>query len=90
MLRITIDRDPQAVTLRLEGRLEGPSVALLADCWSTELARAVGRRLCADLNSVTFVGPDGNALLAQMHKDGAEFMARDPMTKAILAEIVGQ
>ena len=90
MLRITIDDNPEVLTFRLEGRLEGPWVALLADCWSTELARARGRRLCADLNGVTFIGPDGKALLARMCKERAEFMACDQMTKAILAEIVGQ
>ena len=90
MLRITIDHDPQVLTLRLEGRPEGPWVALLAGCWSTELARASGRRLCADLNGVTFIGSDRKALLARMHKYRAETIACDPMSKAILAELVGQ
>jgi hypothetical protein len=72
MLRITIDHNPQVLTFRLEGRLEGPWVALLADCWSTQLARAGGRQLCADLNGVTFISPDGKAILARMCKERAD------------------
>ncbi len=33
MLRITTDEDPRAFTLRLEGRLEGPWVEVLTECW---------------------------------------------------------
>jgi hypothetical protein len=64
MLRITTNNNPQIITLRLEGRLEGPWVEVLTECW--------------------------RGALAQMYAQGADFIADDPMTKAIVAEIVSQ
>jgi hypothetical protein len=87
MLRITT---AYVLTFRLEGRLEGPWVTLLANCWRNELARSHGKRPRVDLNGVTFISADGKACLARMHKQGAEFIACDPMTKAMVAEIVGE
>ena len=90
MLRITTDENPQVITLRLEGRLEGPSVEVLTECWRGVIAGSGKKRLCVNLNGVTFVDGEGKARLAEMHIQGAEFIADDLMTKAIVAEIVGQ
>ena len=90
MLRITTDKNEQALTLRLEGRLEGPWVAVLAQCWSGSLREADGRRLCVNLNGVTFVDADGKARLAEMYAQGAELLGGDLETKAIVAEIVSR
>jgi hypothetical protein len=87
MLRITTNNCPQALTLRLEGRLEGPWVAVLAQCWSGALLNLNGRPLRIDLNGVTFVDADGKARLTEMYAQGAEFLAGDIETKAIVAEI---
>ena len=87
MLRITIDRNPQVLKLRLEGRLEGEWAALAAESWSSERATKGSRQIRVDLNDVTFIDAEGKILLARMHKAGAEFIARDPMTKAILTEL---
>jgi hypothetical protein len=90
MLRITTEKKSRVLTLLLEGRLEGPELALLLDCWRRELARSRKRRICLDLTSVTFIGPDGKALLARLHKEGTGFVACDQITNAILAEILGR
>ena len=90
MLRITTDQNPRALTLRLEGRLEGPWVEVLTQCWRNTLAGPPARRRCVDLDGLTFVDGEGKARLAQMCGQGAEFIAHDLMTKAIVAEIVGQ
>lgn len=90
MLRITTDEDAQTVTLRLEGRLEGPWVEVLMDCWRGALARSESRQRRVDLNGVTFIDGEGKTRLAQMYAQGAAFIADDLMTKAIVAEIVGQ
>jgi anti-anti-sigma regulatory factor len=87
MLRITTTNCPQALTLQLEGRLEGPWVEVLAQCWSAALLNSNGRPVRIDLNGVTFVDGHGKALLAKMHAQGAEFLAGDLETKAIVAEI---
>ena len=87
MLRITLQDKPGAVTFQLEGRLAGPSVRLLEDCWQTTLA---GRRvllLRLDLTGVTSIDAAGQACLAAMHRRGVEFIAADCLTKAVVAEI---
>lgn len=90
MLRITTDEDPLALTLRLEGRLQGPWVEVLTKCWHGALDGSASRRRFIDLNGVTFIDGQGKARLAQMYAQGAEFIADEVMTKAIVAEIVGQ
>jgi hypothetical protein len=41
-----------------------------------------------DLTGVTFIDAAGKAGLAQMHQQGAEFIAGDCATKAVVAEIL--
>ena len=50
MLRITKNENPQVLTLQLEGRLEGPWVEVLMECWRDAVACSEKRRLCVDLN----------------------------------------
>jgi hypothetical protein len=90
MLRITTEDNPQVLTLRLEGRLEGPWVEVLTKCWRCAMAGAASRRRCVDLNEVTFIDGEGRARLAEMHAEGAELLAEDLETRAIVAEIAGQ
>ena len=40
-----------------------------------------------DLAGVTFIDDAGKAYLAAMHRLGAEFVAADCLTKAVVAEI---
>jgi ABC-type transporter Mla MlaB component len=87
MLRITTDENSQGLTLRLEGRLEGPWVTVLTQCRDAALPRLRGRRLCVDLNGVTFVDAQGKARLAEMHGQGAELLGEDIETQALVAEI---
>jgi hypothetical protein len=90
MLRITTLDNPQVLTLRLEGRLEGPWVEVLTKCWRGATAGSAGRRLRVDLNEATFIDGEGRARLAEMYAQGAELLAEDLEMKAIVAEIVGR
>jgi hypothetical protein len=87
MLRITVHHIPPVVTLQLEGRLVGPWVRVLEECWQS--ARARGRKpiLRVDLTGLISIDPAGRACLAALHSQGAEFVAADCLTKAIVAEI---
>jgi hypothetical protein len=40
-----------------------------------------------DLTGVTFIDAAGKACLAAMHREGAEFVTADCLTKGIVAEI---
>ncbi len=87
MLRITTNESPQVVTMRLEGRLEGPWVEVLAQSFGNTLTKLGGRRLCVDLNGVTFVDAQGKAQLAEMYAKGSELLGEDIETKALVGEI---
>ena len=89
MLRITTQDNPRTLVFRLEGRLEGPWVAELEKCWRGMKAHADRPTLRVDLTGVTFVDAAGKAQLAAMHREGAEFVADDCLTKAIVAEVAG-
>jgi ABC-type transporter Mla MlaB component len=86
MLRITVHDKPESLTFQLEGRLAGPWVLELEECWRRTLA---GRRPAVrfDLAGVTFIDAAGKAFLAAMHRQGAEFITADCLTRAVVAEI---
>ncbi len=88
MLRITASDNPRILTFRLEGRLEGPWVRELEQCWRSMLDGARRPTVCVDLTGVTYIDAAGKARLAQMHEQGAQFIACDCATKAVVAEIV--
>jgi ABC-type transporter Mla MlaB component len=88
MLRITADDRRRVLSLRLEGRLEGPWVGELDKCWRGMVARLDVPELRVDLTGVTFADPAGMAQLVAMHRQGAEFIADDCLTKEIVSEIL--
>lgn len=89
MLRITANDNPRVLTFRLEGRLEGPWVRELEQSWRSLLENATKPTICVDLTGVTYIDAAGKVRLMEMHQRGAEFIAGDCLTKAIVAEIVG-
>lgn len=88
MLRITADEKPRILSFRLEGRLEGPWVGELEKCWRGLVERAGTPALRVDLTGVTFVDAAGKAQLTAMHRQGAEFVAEDCLTRSIVSELV--
>jgi hypothetical protein len=97
MLRITIHDKLEALTFQLEGRLAGPWVRVLEECWQSTLAShrrpmlpigsPIYLRRRVDLTGVTSIDAAGKACLAALHRQGAEFVAADCLTKAVVAEI---
>jgi anti-anti-sigma regulatory factor len=87
MLRITVHDNPESVTFQPEGRLASAWVRLVEECRQRTLASQRKPVLCFDLVGVTFIDAAGKAYLAAMHRLGAEFVAADCLTKAIVAEI---
>jgi anti-anti-sigma regulatory factor len=87
MLRITVHDTPPVMTFQLEGRLVGPWVGELQGCWHGTLARQRRPILRVDLTGVTFIDAEGQACLAALHRQGAELVAADCLTKALVAEI---
>ena len=87
MLRITVHDNPLALTFQLEGRLTGPWLQELEECWKSTLAHQRKPILRVDLTGVTFIDDGGKACLAAMHRQGAELVAADCLTRDIVAEI---
>lgn len=87
MLRITVHDNRQAFTFQLEGRLAGHWLRELEECWKSTLNQRRKPILRVDLTEVTFIDDAGKACLAAMHRQGAELVAADCVTKDIVAEI---
>ena len=86
MLRITTQNDTQLLTFRLEGRLAGPWVKELRDCWQSTLSFPPAV-VHVDLRSVLFVDAAGKKLLMDMVRQGARLLAYDCQMMAVVAEI---
>jgi ABC-type transporter Mla MlaB component len=90
MLRITSSNESELLTLTLEGKLAGPWVKELADCWRDLSRDRECSAVCIDLSAVTFIDAAGKSLLTAMHQHGAELVASGCLMKAIVAEIKEQ
>src|SRR5438067_391351 len=70
MLKITLHDSADEFRLCLEGKLSGPWVAELRQCWQTGSSTTHGRRTVLDLRDVDFVDTAGESLLADMNRSG--------------------
>jgi anti-anti-sigma regulatory factor len=86
MLRITTHSCADSLTFQLEGRLTGPWVAELRQCWQSTAADGK-RAIHIDLRALTYVDAAGEELLADMYRHGADLLAFDCQMKALVAEI---
>jgi hypothetical protein len=75
MLKITVRRQQERVTLRLEGRLLGPWVGALEQDWLATLGVRDAPPIAVDITEVTFVDPAGRELLTRMCAQGARLLA---------------
>src|SRR6476661_9901705 len=86
MLRITLHDSADATTFKLEGKLSGPWVRELEQCWIAARSAAPGRGTAVDLTQVLFIDAAGRSLLERMSADGAELIATGPLTRAMCEE----
>ena len=82
MLRISIHKLADTVTIKLEGRISGPWTTELGRVWQ-EFAPSLGsRKLSVDLSGLAFVDAGGAEILREIHqKTCADFIADSPLTK---------
>ena len=86
MLKITIHDSAGEFRLRLEGKLSGPWVTELRQCWETASSTTRGRRTVVDLREVDYVDEPGEALLADMHRRDVELLAITPLMRSVVEE----
>jgi anti-anti-sigma regulatory factor len=82
MLKITIHDEPDALRLKLEGKVTGGLVSEFDKTWRS-LAPSLGsKKLVVDLCGVLYMDSEARRLLAEIHqKTGAHFLTDTPMTK---------
>ncbi|MGA1997579.1 MAG: hypothetical protein ABSH45_17540, partial [Bryobacteraceae bacterium] len=84
MLKITLHDYQASMLFVLEGRLCGPWVGELRQCWQTAASTLHSRTATVDLKEVDFVDSEGQALLAEMQKAGVRLRAGSPLIRALL------
>jgi anti-anti-sigma regulatory factor len=85
MLRITTHHQPEQMTFQLEGRLAGPWVQALQECYRATLAAHHPAAVEFDLTAVTFVDAAGKEFLAAVHADGGRFLTTCCLMRALVA-----
>lgn len=90
MLKITLHDSAEEFRFRLEGKLSGPWVGELRQCWETASSTTGGRRTLIDLREVDFVDGPGEDLLCDMSRRGVELEAATPFMRAIVEEIAAR
>jgi hypothetical protein len=80
MLRITIHDHAPMTSFVLEGKLVGPWVKELKQCWQTAVADDPSTPMLVDLAAVTFVDYDGRVLLKQMRSQGVRLSSQESLS----------
>jgi len=84
MLKITIQDSADELRFRLEGRLCGPWVGELRQCWLTAASTTGGRVTVLDMGEVDFIDSAGESLLAEMGCAGVKLVASTPFIQALV------
>ena len=84
-MRVTQQRDGETITLKIEGLLTGEWVDEMERCWNK--AKNDDHPLRIDLAGVTCIDAAGRELLARMFASGADAVAVNLMTRAVIEQI---
>jgi len=87
MLRITSDKKKGKVVLTVEGRIAGPWVGTLEQCWRELRAASPDQKFSINLCGVSFIDPAGKTLLKEIHRQGGQLVAEGCLNQAIVREI---
>src|SRR5262249_36194808 len=90
MLRITTEKKRAKTVLSVEGRLAGPNVTTLEQCWREIRAASPQEKFYVDLCGVSYIDGAGKMLLRDMHRNGGHLVAQGCLNQAIVKEIVGE
>lgn len=90
MLRITTEKKRGRTVLSVEGRLSGPRVSMLEQCWRELRAGAPDEKFHVNLCGVTFIDNAGKVLLKAIHSEGGQLIAEGCLNQAIVREIAAE
>src|SRR5215470_16431042 len=88
MLRITTERKRRKTVLNVEGRLAGPWVSALEQCWRELHAASPQDKFHVDLCGVSFIDSAGRMLLREIHQQGGTLIAEGCLNQAVVQDIV--
>jgi anti-anti-sigma regulatory factor len=88
MLKITVDRAPEKITLKLEGSLSGAWVSELEDAWRAAALDRTMRPVCVDLASVVGMDAAGWYQLLLIHERGVQMIGSGDRILDDLVEVV--
>ncbi|HYA64345.1 MAG TPA: TolC family protein [Candidatus Sulfotelmatobacter sp.] len=87
MLRITTETKRGKTIINVEGRIAGPHVGTLEQCWRELYAASPKQKYVINLCGVSFIDNSGKVLLQEIHRVGAELQAEGCLNQAIVDEI---
>jgi len=88
VLRITVDENPEAMVIKLEGRLAGPWTAELDRLWEETAPSLAERKLSLDLRGTTFADAGGIKVLKAIYSQTrAAILTGTPWTQYLAEEI---
>lgn len=87
MFKATVEHHGELLTLRIEGRLSGPCLAELENCWRQMIAANGSHQVVVDLKEVTFVSVQAKQLLQKLCRAGAQLTGDGLMTRALVEQI---
>jgi outer membrane protein len=90
MLRITTEKKRGRTVVSVEGRLSGPRVAMLEQCWRELRAGSPDEKFHVNLCGVTFIDNAGKVLLKAIHSEGGQLIAEGCLNQAIVKEITAE
>jgi len=86
VLRITVQRDSNAVVLKLEGRVTGPWVEELRRAWISSTKVADGELIEVELSGVSFVDAKGRDLLLRMQREKVDLKGASGFLRQLLKD----
>jgi outer membrane protein len=89
MLRITTEKKRAKTVVSVEGRLAGPLVSTLEQCWRELKVASPQEKFYINLCGVSFIDAAGKMLLKEMYRQGGQLVAQGCLNQAIVKEIVG-
>src|SRR6266849_3675241 len=90
MLRVTTEKRRGKTVLAVEGRLAGPWVGALEQCWRELHAASPREKFHIDLCGVSFIDASGKVLLKEIHRQGGRLIAEGCLNQAVVREIVSE
>jgi len=85
---VTTEKKRGKTVLSVEGRLAGPWVGALEQCWRELYAASPREKFHLDLCGVSFIDAAGKVLLQEIHRQGGQLIAEGCLNQAIVTEIL--